>query len=133
MNTRTAESKIQMNRRGGIDPAALAAASLASAISIMAQPGPYTQLSLVVGFTILVLIMSYDVDPQRTFFQSVAYSSVIGLTIALASGYPLEALMRTNNLCDPKDSAVSDLAITAIWILFTCIFLTLDRLVRVRK
>lgn len=82
----------QVERRGGIDPAALAAASLASAVSTFAQSGPYTLLSSVLGVSILMLVRSYDIDPHRNWFQSVAYSCVSGLTTLLAVGYLLELL-----------------------------------------
>lgn len=90
MNTKTALDKAQLKRHGGIDPAALAAASLASAVATLAQSGPYTPVTTILGITILFLVLAYDIDPHRTMFQSAAYSCVAGLTTLLAAGFPLE-------------------------------------------
>ena len=79
-------------RRGGIDPAALAAASLAAAVSVIAPPGPYGPPSFAIGATILLLITSYDIDPHRSATQSLAYAAVIGLVSMLMLGFPLECL-----------------------------------------
>lgn len=92
LKTTTVPAKEQVERRGGIDPAALAAASLASAVSTLAQSGPYTLVTSVLGITILLLVLAYDIDPHRNWFQSVAYSCVSGLTTLLAVGYLLELI-----------------------------------------
>jgi len=42
--------------KGGIDPAALAVASLAAAVSVIAPSGPYGPASMMIGLTILVAI-----------------------------------------------------------------------------
>ena len=87
---------INSNRLGGIDPAALAAATLAVAISAIAPPGPYSPIGSVIGLTVLVLILAYDVDPQRTRLQSVAFGAVCALVTVLVIGYVLEYVFATN-------------------------------------
>jgi hypothetical protein len=72
---------------GGIDPAALAVASLAAAVSIIAPPGPYGPASMMIGATILVVIFAYDVAPRRTLSQSIAFGGVCALISSLALGY----------------------------------------------
>jgi len=96
------ESSNLKKRRGGIDPAALAAASLAAAVSVIAPPGPYGPPSIAIGATILLLITSYDIDPHRSATQSLAYAAVIGLTVMLMLGFPLECVFASpeNNRLD---------------------------------
>jgi hypothetical protein len=80
------------NRVGGIDPAALAAATLSATISAIAPAGPYGPIGMIVGATMFVLIWAYDVDPNRTRLQSFAFGAVCGLILLLTIGYPLEIL-----------------------------------------
>jgi hypothetical protein len=131
------------SRRGGIDPAALAAASLAAAISVIAPPGPYGPGSMVIGATILVVILAYDVDPHRTPWQSLAFSAVCALISLLVLGYPLEFAFATDkvNRFDvlfrepPRDlghSEVPPLAVLALWVALTSVYWGIDRR-RVRK
>jgi hypothetical protein len=126
MNTKTSESKQQLKRVGGIDPAALAAASLASAISTIAQPGPYTLVSLMVGATILILVLAYDVEPKRSSFQSLAYSAVVSLTAVLAIGYPLELFYSTLS-GNQSESAVPQVASFILWLIFSLFFYWRDK------
>jgi hypothetical protein len=80
------------NRVGGIDPAALAAATVAAAISTIAPAGPYGPVGMIIGATIFGLILAYDVDPHRTSLQSLAFGAVCGLILLLTFGFPLEIL-----------------------------------------
>lgn len=153
MNTRSTVSKELLKRRGGIDPAALAAASLASAVSTIVQPGPYTPVTLIVGLTILFVVMAYDIEAYRSTFQSMAYSAVLSMTSILASGYPLELYFHSSTpvtidpvtsaanclQCvppaapnSPSESAVPALVSLAGWAIFAVIFYGLDRPARRR-
>lgn len=91
MNDKNQTSNSQNKRVGGIDPAALAAASLAAAVSTLAQTGPFTTLSVVFGITITLIIFAYDVDADRTFSQSIAFGCAAGLPIALGLGYVFQS------------------------------------------
>jgi hypothetical protein len=77
-------------KSGGIDPAALAAATLAGALSLMGPEGPYKPPSMVMGGTLLTLLYGYDFEPDRGKRQSVAFSAVSGLCWMLFLGFPLE-------------------------------------------
>ena len=77
-------------KRGGIDPAALAAATLAGALSLMGPEGPYKAPSMIMGGTLLALLYGYDFEPDRRKPQSVAFSAVSGLCWILFLGFPLE-------------------------------------------
>jgi hypothetical protein len=131
MNTTTRATKEHQKRRGGIDPAALAAASLASAISTIAQPGPYTPITAVVAVTLVLLILSYDVEAYRTTFQSLAYSSVIGLTSTLGLGFPFECYFGVC-LSDASASAVPQWASVSSWLVITGLAFLLDGSARKR-
>ncbi|MEH3085474.1 MAG: hypothetical protein PGN26_02825 [Xylophilus ampelinus] len=111
-------NEVQLKRHGGIDPAALAAASLASAVATLAQSGLYTPVTTVLGVTILLLVLAYDVDPNRTKFQSVAYSCVAGLTTLLAAGFPLEWIFARE---------LPQWAHCLAWVVFSTIYFFIDK------
>lgn len=131
-------------RRGGIDPAALAAATLAPAISTIAQPGPYGPTSIILGVAVLLLIFGYDIDPYRSTRQSLAFASVVALNAVLALGYPMECIFspypldRLHDLLhDPKTaqnfSEVPPLVAIAVWGGLTAIVWFYDTKLRWRK
>ena len=76
--------------RGGIDPAALAVASLAAVVSTIAPPGPYHPKCMLIGLAILLVIFGYDVEPTRKRKQNLAFGVVCALISLLVLGYPLE-------------------------------------------
>lgn len=78
--------------RDGIDPAALAIASLAAAVSVVAPPGPYGPSSLIIGGTILSVIIAFDKNPKRRGVDKFAFSAVCALISLLMLGYPMECL-----------------------------------------
>jgi len=112
--------------RGGIDPAALAAASLAAAVSVMAPEGPYKPMGVVIGFTIAVLIFAYDIDPYRTKVQSAAFAMVVSLVLCLVYGYIAEEMYSccipkpdpcpTNKAPDATKSMVPDIVMVLCWV-----------------
>ena len=125
-------------RRGGIDPAALAAAALAAAISSIAPPGPYGPVSMIIGATILFLIFAYDIDPHRTPYQSLAFSAVAGLIAVLALGYPSECIFATHRMVrlrvllkeidpDVPQSEVPPIVTILLWLLLTVVLYLCDR------
>ncbi|RYE70627.1 MAG: hypothetical protein EOO81_07710 [Oxalobacteraceae bacterium] len=108
---------------GGIDPAALAAATLAAAFSSLGQPGDYTLISSILGSTILILLLAYDVDQKRTLYQHAAFSCCVALTSILALGYFVQEAGRAYYL-DPgwqtTQGDVLSLWITASLLCFVC-------------
>jgi hypothetical protein len=118
-------------RRGGIDPAALAAASLASAVSTIAQPGPYTPITTVVAITLVLLIVSYDIEAYRTTLQSLAYSAVLGLTSTLGFGWLFECYFGVC-LSDATASAVPQWLCVSSWAAITLLVYILDGSARKR-
>ena len=132
MNSTTRATKEHQKRRGGIDPAALAAASLASAVSTIAQPGPYTPITTVVAITLVLLIVSYDIEAYRTALQSLAYSAVVGLTSALGLGFPFECYFGVC-LSDAEPSAVPQWISVLSWAAITGLAYLLDGSARERR
>ena len=125
-------------RSGGIDPAALAAASLAVAISAIAPPGPYGPGSTMIGATILFLIFAYDEDPHRSWQQSVAFGAVCALISLLVIGYPLEYMWATDKVkrldalfYEPKKdnpySEIPPVLILVSWLVMTGVYAWTDR------
>jgi hypothetical protein len=125
-------------RRGGIDPAALAAASLAAAVSVIAPPGPYGPASIIIGLTMLLVVLGYDIDPDRTRRQSLAFSGVCALISLLVLGYPLEILWATSKLerllvmlkertDDHNYSEVPPIFVLSLWLVLTAVFYSFDR------
>jgi hypothetical protein len=54
-----------------IDPAALAGAALAAAITLFVDPGPFVPLSAIIGITLLLILLSYELTRSRNFFSTV--------------------------------------------------------------
>src|SRR6478609_10463691 len=74
----------------GIDPAALAAATFAGALTVFSPPGPWSIPGTFVGVTFLLVIVAYDRAGWRTHLQSAAFSTVVAFSIVLTIGFPLE-------------------------------------------
>lgn len=68
-----------------IGPAALLIAVIAGALALMLLPGPLTWLISIGGLTLLLTLLAYDQEGNRTFFQSLAFSAVAGFCIVLIS------------------------------------------------
>jgi len=124
--------------KGGIDPAALAIASLAAAVSVIAPPGPYGPRCLIIGVTIICVVLGYDVEPSRKWPQSLAFSAACSLILLLALGYPMElcfAALKATRLHtsfaaalpeDAKHSGVPSLFIFYLWGVNMCLCLRWD-------
>jgi hypothetical protein len=139
--------KPEQTHTGGIDPAALAGAALAGALTVSAPPGPYAPASMVIGLTLLLVILGYDVDPHRERFQSIAFSAVFGLVCILIIGFPLEVWFADNWLErlkillkeKPQDkeqtySSIPPLGILSLWVLLSGAMFMYDRnRVKVKK
>jgi hypothetical protein len=138
-NTEMTESGLTMpDKKGGIDPAALAIAALAAAVSVIAPPGPYGPACMMIGITILWVIFAYDVEPHRGPGKNLAFSAVCALISLLALGFPLECAFATDRAMrlhvlraepdsDIKHSEVPPLVILGLWIVMWCAYYWLDR------
>jgi hypothetical protein len=111
------ESRSVVMRSGGIDRAALAAATLAGAISLMGPVGPYLPPSMVMRGTLLALLYGYDSHPDREPRQSFAFSAVSGLCWILFLGFPLEYIFSRGSLDPTVDHIPGDVPFI-VWFLF---------------
>lgn len=129
--------------KGGIDPAALAVASLAAAISAIAPPGPYGPGSIMIGLTILAVIFGYDKSPARDWRETLAFSAACALISLLALGYPLEYVFTSDRAKrygilfheihgDIDYSEVPPWCVISVWLAMTLLYVLLDRW-RVRR
>jgi len=123
MSTPGTELGLRTRQKGEIDPAALAVAALAAAVSVIAGLGTYTPRCSMIGVTILLVIFGYDFDPHRTWQESLAFSAVCALVSLLALGYPSEWAFATNRtprlhalLADPEH--VLGLWLVLLWVFF---------------
>jgi hypothetical protein len=66
------------------DSAPLAGAVAAGVLALL-LPAPYTWITSIAGFTLLLLVFSYDHDDYRSLLQSLAFSAVCGFALAVAS------------------------------------------------
>lgn len=67
-----------------IGPAALLGIVLAGGLAIKAASGEYGWLTTFIGVTLLLVLLSWDPQPARSFAQSISYAAVIGFTFMLS-------------------------------------------------
>ncbi len=111
-----------------IDPAALAAATLAAGLSLMLSEGPWDPWSMAIGTTLLLLLFSYDQSPVRTWWQTAAFASVAAICLTIFFAFPLEwALERCS--CSPPEkdgSRVTGYHLVPIWFFSGIVVAILD-------
>lgn len=118
-------------QRGGIDPAALAGATLAGAVSIFGPEGPYKPPSIIIGVILIAILTAYDIEPFRDSLQSIAFSAVFGLAIILSLGAILEVFFGwcypDHKKENPTISVIPDLVIFLVWGVGTISTFYIDR------
>lgn len=67
-----------------IGPAVLLGTVLAGGLAIKAASGEFGWLTTLAGVTLLLVLLSWDEQPARTFVQSIAFALVVGFTFMLA-------------------------------------------------
>lgn len=67
-----------------MDSAPLAGAVIGCVLALL-LPAPYSWISSIAGFTLLLLLFSYDNEDYRSILQSLAFSAVCGFALAVAS------------------------------------------------
>lgn len=72
-----------------IDSAALAGAATAASLSVFGVPGPYIPLNAIVGLTLLILLLTYELRRYRSRSQNLAFGSVCALCSLLVLGFSL--------------------------------------------
>jgi hypothetical protein len=117
------------------DPAALAGAAVAAAISVHLSPGPYNFVSLAIGATLLSIIFAYENGRRRTFAQSAALATVSGLVALLPVGLSIELWLGHGNLDgalnefrNARESRVDSWMLLVAWAVITGCILVFDLL-----
>lgn len=113
-----------------VDPAALAAAVFAAAITILAPKGPFGIIGFIIGSTLLLIVCSYEYRRKREVAQNFAFGAVCGLISLLIVGYIIEvwaAGWRLNTEEDAEGKAVEESIIkndklAYLWFGLTIIF-----------
>jgi hypothetical protein len=72
-----------------IDPAALAAASLAAILALSTKEGEYDSLAFVTSATLVLLLIAYSGESNRSTLQSIAFSAVLALCSTEGIGFLL--------------------------------------------
>lgn len=113
-----------------IDPAALAAATLAAAVAVMMGQGPYNAFSAAIGLTLLFILRGYGSSPPSDAWQTAAVAAVRAICVALIVAYLLEVAIRALGAA-PKsaaDSAIRPGLMFAVWVLLFTVFFLRGRL-----
>jgi hypothetical protein len=84
-------SKLDQDR-SGIDPAALAAATLGAAITVIGPPGPYNAGGSLMGGALLLVIIGFDIEPLRSRKEVMAFSAAFALIAWLVVAFPVEVV-----------------------------------------
>jgi hypothetical protein len=113
------------SRERHIDSAALAASAIAAVLAVSLVKGPYYEGNFIVGVTLTVLILAYEISNQRTFAQTVALGAVLGLCSLLYLGYLTDRFV-FHTSPDADDSNVSPMLEVYFWFVVTIIFSVLD-------
>jgi hypothetical protein len=91
---------------------------IAAGLALLLSPFPYGWLSTVGGIILLLILFSYDVRPQRSAAQSLAFSGVCGLCLVLAAVVLLQRLAERKEL---------DLWLAGAWLAFSLLCFFVDR------
>lgn len=114
----------------GVDPAALAAAVFAAAVTSYSEEGPFVPFSLVIGITLLLIVCSYEFCRERSFWKNLAFGAVCALVSLLIYGFVREMwkagwhlktwIDAEGNLV--RDTRVSPDELVIAWGILTAIF-----------
>jgi hypothetical protein len=122
-----------------IDPAALAGAALAATITLFVAPGPFVPLTAIIGTTLLLILLSYELRRPRTFFQCYAFGSVCAFCGLLAVGFGIEgwrvhwSVEEWERLMNLEESCVEFWDLTLAWVILMFVFSSLGWICRKRK
>lgn len=118
-----------------VDPAALAAAVFAAALTTLTPEGPFAVLTAIIGVTLLLIVCSYEYCRKRYFWQNVAFGAVCALVSLLLYGFIREALEAGNfdtTLNAPVEvnpagekiikSRIANKEIAVVWALLSVLF-----------
>ena len=109
-----------------IGSATLAAAMVAAGVALTILAGPFAWLASIGGLLLLLILLSYDQDGYRSLAQSLAFSAVCGLCLAIACGVLLQLLAARGEV-HLQNGQWSSVWLPLMWAFGTAIFLAIDR------
>jgi hypothetical protein len=80
-----------------MDSAPLAGAVIAGVLALQ-LPAAYTWITSIAGFTLLLMLFSFDNEEDRSFIQSLAFAAVCGFALAVASVIFYRTLAENNEI-----------------------------------
>jgi hypothetical protein len=80
----------QFLRHQTVDPAALAGAATAAALAVFMEPGPFYPLNGIFGFSLLAILLTYELKRYRKGWQNLAFGAVCALCALLVVGLVAE-------------------------------------------
>jgi hypothetical protein len=108
-----------------IDAVGLLLAVVTVTLALSAAQMNFGYLSSLVGLTLLLVVLAYDRQGYRSGLQSLAFATVCGACLTLASGYLLQIV---SSATAPKpDHAVFDEWLGIAWLAGALIFWGIDR------
>lgn len=108
-----------------MDSAPLAGAVMAGVLALL-LPAPYTWITSIAGFTLLLLLFSYDHEEYRSLIQSLAFSAVCGFALAVASVIFYRTLAANGEIHMSGDS-IQDKWLPLTWLGGTLAVWAIDR------
>jgi hypothetical protein len=73
-----------------IDSAALAAAATAAVITLLVDPGPFVPMSIIIGLTLLLFLLGYELRRMRNLWQCFAFGAACAFCGLLVVGFGIE-------------------------------------------
>ena len=112
-----------------IDPAALAAATVAVAVGSLFEEGQFGLMDMLVGTALLLILRGYDDPFGRSIRQSCAVAAVEGLAMLVAIGFPIELFAAWQGIQpETKDgSRITQPALFIIWLTGASLLYIFDR------
>jgi hypothetical protein len=116
--------------RSRLDAAALLLAlAVGGALLFLAAPANFGYVTTIAGFILLIVLLAYDQEGARSVLQSLAFATVTGFALMLASGILYEySLAHAANVTGPaaqQDYLQTRFALT--WVFATILFWAIDR------
>lgn len=132
------------------DVTALAASCVATSITTLVAPGPFSPVNFITGVTLSIIIVGSFLGRPRTWLQTGAVAAGIALSILPATGFLIEVCKRREDLvaalfgeyervcdrfgqCAIPDSAVKDVEQVVAWLVAFVVCGVLDRLTQPKR
>lgn len=89
------------------DQTALLGVVLAAALTVFVVPGAWGWISCCLGVTLLLIIVAYDCEEDKSWLHLLAFSAVFGMCFLLATGVFLEWALKVAGCHAPPQKSYS--------------------------